>query len=221
MKGKFILSCVFSKWNVNNLKKKTNTHKKIRLTENKQNLKRSLWCLSRGVAHMRMVSFLSVNQALSMQSDMWQAWYITVRHCLIQNAQRSIVQLHSPHFVMPWSISQLKYTTISSYNFPAQSSLLTKSKTWVGKSQPPEQMPLLELYKDMAGWGWCHWRQIHTWDECGSLCPLTNFQPLCLKQRSEMFTHTRFYQRVSNNHLRNLHELPSKMHFSSEKKVTT
>lgn len=92
---------------------------------------------------------------------------------------------------------QLKF---SSFWFPAQTSLLTKSKTSLGESQPSEQMPFLELYKDMVGWGWCHWRQIYTWDEYGSHCPLTNLQPLCLKQRSEMFAHLRFYQRRDNKH---------------------
>lgn len=112
---------------------------------------------------------------------------------------------------------QLKF---SRFWFPAESSFPAKSETWVCKSQPPEQTPLLELYKDMAGWGWCHWRQIHTWGEYGSLCPLSNCQPLCHKKRSEMFAHIWFYQRRNNNHLGNPYELPSKMHFSSEKKVT-
>lgn len=106
MKGKFILTCVFSKGNVNNLKKKNHQ----RLTESKQNLEMSSWCVRRGVAHMRMASFLSKTQALSMQTDTWQVWYIALRHWLIQKVQRSIVQLCSPHFVMPWSISRLKYT---------------------------------------------------------------------------------------------------------------
>lgn len=122
----------------------------------------------------------------------------------------------------------LEYFLIKIYNnfqvkfsgfwFPAQSSLLTKPKTWVGKSQPLEQVPLLKLYKDIAGWGCCHWRQIQMCDEYGSLCPLTNFQPLCLKQRSEMFAHTWFYQKRNNNHLGNPYKSCSKVNLSSEKK---
>lgn len=143
---------------------------------------------------MRMVSFLSLNQALSMQTD------IAVWHRLIQKAQRSTAQLcfstlcdaleYFP--IKIYNNFQLKF---SSFWFPAQTSLLAKPKTWVGESQPAEQTTSLELYKDMAGWGWCRWRQVHTWDERGSRYPLTNFQLLCLEQRSEMFAHTQFYQR--------------------------
>jgi len=52
-------------------------------------------CLNRGAAHMRMVSFLSLNQALSMQPYMWRAWYISVRHCLIQRAQKHSATMFS------------------------------------------------------------------------------------------------------------------------------
>lgn len=199
------------------LKKK----KHQRLTESKQNLEMSSWCVSRGVAHVRMASFLSKNQALSMPTDTWQ-----VCHCTSILADPKGAEKHSAT-VLSTLCDALEYFPIkiydfqlkfSSFWFPAESSFPTKSETWVCKSQPPEQTPLLELYKDMAGWGWCHWRQIHTWDKYGSLCPLSNCQPLCHKKRSEMFAHIWFYQRRNNNHPGNPYELPSKMHFSSEKK---
>lgn len=63
--------------------------------------------------------------------------------------------------------------------------------------------------------GWCHWRH-----EYGSLCSLTLSKPLCLRQRSEMFAHMWFYQTRSNTHPGNPCELPSKMHFLSEKNAT-
>lgn len=59
MKGKFILSCAFSRGNVNNFKK----IKQRSLRKSKQKLKMSSPCLSRGVAHMGLVSVLSENQA--------------------------------------------------------------------------------------------------------------------------------------------------------------
>lgn len=59
MKGKFILSCAFSKGNVNNLKKSN----KKDLRESKQELKMSSGCLGRGAVHMGLVSLLPEKQA--------------------------------------------------------------------------------------------------------------------------------------------------------------
>lgn len=135
MKGKFILKCVFSKENFNIIKKKNQTYR-----EEKKNLKISSFYLSRGVAQMRIISFLSVSNTQHIGCHMVRVVYLIFH--LTQKAQESML----PCTAMLNTLDDaLKYFKVKIYNHfqlqfssfqsAAQSSILTKSKTWMGKHQ--------------------------------------------------------------------------------------
>lgn len=134
--------------------------------EEKKNLKISSFCLSRGVAQMRIVSFLSVSNTQHVGCHMVRVVYLIFH--LTQKAQESMLPCTAMFNTLDDALKYFKVKIynhfqlqFSSFQFAAQSSVLTKSKTWMGKHRSPEQASFFEVCKDMAGCACCHWGYKH------------------------------------------------------------